>query len=280
MIPKVKIRDGSFLPFGGKSCSFYGARSKEAPVNFEWDNSDPGPSDVCFFTDTYIPRANDYKCKMKIALPLESPPFRQNTYDWLEKHEKDFDAIFTFVFNYRDRGGNKWIWRPHLGSMILPGDMRLYPKTKCCSMIYSAKTETPNHLFRQMIAPIAKDNGVDLLGDGVGVPVDKLAGLKDYSYSIVIEASSEPGCVTEQLFDCLAVGTIPIYFGPGFVSTPGDWVRRFFNREVLVEILHSINGKVVQTADTPSVQLAQDFSSHLPCVEDWLWVNWRHLWVD
>jgi len=271
MKPKIKIKDAAFIPFGGKSCSMLGERAGEAPINFEWDNSDPDPNDVCFFTDTYISRSNDYKCKVKIALPLESPPLRQRMYDYLATHSKDFDIIFTFCQDYL--GGN-WLYRPHLGSMIKPEHMRLYPKTKLCSMVVSDKYAIPNHVFRHAVSRIAYDYDVELLGTGVMKPtVNKLDALRNYSYSVVVEASSEKGCISEQLYDCLSVGTVPIYFGPRFTSLDRPvsdwWVLRFWN----IDDIHNILGGMVNIVQpTHSIAVdAFDYSKSLPCVEDWLW---------
>lgn len=279
MKPKIKIRDAAFIPFGGKSCSYYGARNGDAPVNFEWDNSEPDINDCCFFTDTYIPRVNDYKCKVRIALPIESPPLRRNTYEYLDKHEKDFDVVLSSCRSYT---GSNWFYRPALGSMIKPEDMRLYPKTKFCSMLYSNKTATPFHAYRHIIAPIAKAYGVDLMGSGVdGKEVNKLESVRDYSYSIVVEASSDEGFIGEKFYDCAVTGAIPIYFGPRFMKIDApvcdDWVMRFWNTDVLREILQSLDRRVVQTMYNPGAIDAHNYSKDLPCVEDWLWEHYPSL---
>jgi len=269
MKTKIKIRDAAFIPFGGKSCSLYGDRAGEEPINFEWDNTDPEPGDICFFTDTYITRSNDYKCKTKIALPLESPPLRQKMYDYLVDHSKDFDVIVTFCQDYL---GDNWIYRPHLGSMIRKEDKMLYQKPKFCSMVISDKAAIPNHAFRHIVANIAMDFRVDILGTGVGKPVRKLDALKEYAMSIVVEASSEHGCISEQLYDCFDTGTIPIYFGPKFTKRDlpicDDWVTRFWNTDDLRDIL---SAGYMQIVDRDYTTPAVWYSKVLSCVEDWLW---------
>jgi len=47
-----------------------------------------------------------------------------------------------------------------------------------------------------------------------GVAEDKRQTLAQYTFAICYESMSVEGYVTEKIFDCLAVGTIPIYLGP------------------------------------------------------------------
>jgi hypothetical protein len=42
---------------------------------------------------------------------------------------------------------------------------------------------------------------------------NKLDGLKDYMFSIVVENSIYPKYYTEKITDCFATGTVPIYYG-------------------------------------------------------------------
>ena len=79
-------------------------------------------------------------------------------------------------------------------------------------MIYSNKIMFEGHKLRHHIANNIKD--VDLFGRGTPNPIDnKEESLVDYRYSIVIENSKTDNYFTEKLIDCLAVGTIPIYWG-------------------------------------------------------------------
>lgn len=46
----------------------------------------------------------------------------------------------------------------------------------------------------------------------------KLPVLSDYDFCLCIENSRFPGYITEKIFDCFAVGTIPIYYGASDVT--------------------------------------------------------------
>jgi hypothetical protein len=54
---------------------------------------------------------------------------------------------------------------------------------------------------------------VDLYGRGFNEIPDKLTGLKDYMFSIVVENTKKDYYFTEKLIDCFRTGTIPIYWG-------------------------------------------------------------------
>ena len=69
---------------------------------------------------------------------------------------------------------------------------------------------------------------IDLFGRGTSNPLDyKEDSLIDYRFSIVIENSNTENYFTEKLIDCLAVGTIPIYWG-----CPN--IKKFFNENGIV----------------------------------------------
>ncbi len=46
-----------------------------------------------------------------------------------------------------------------------------------------------------------------------GAVPDKLKTLSEYKFAILFENCSYPGWISEKIFDCLAVGTIPVYLG-------------------------------------------------------------------
>ena len=70
----------------------------------------------------------------------------------------------------------------------------------------------------------SRTNEIDIYGSGWdkeyalrevyrGRAVSKYATLSRYRFSLCYENSSVPGYITEKIFDCLFVGTIPIYLG-------------------------------------------------------------------
>ena len=54
---------------------------------------------------------------------------------------------------------------------------------------------------------------MDVFGRGY-TPIDnKITGLKDYMFSLIIENDKTDNWFTEKIIDCLVTGTVPIYWG-------------------------------------------------------------------
>lgn len=92
----------------------------------------------------------------------------------------------------------------------------LYNKTQLCSYITSFKQFTSGHIKRMELFEKLKDHPTfkdHVFGRNYRNLPDKLDGLKDYMFSIVVENSIYPKYYTEKITDCFATGTIPIYYG-------------------------------------------------------------------
>ena len=112
--------------------------------------------------------------------------------------------------------------------MCLPGGLVIYDKlcsldflkkNKTLSTVVSAKWKHRN-LFLENLSPLIKFDAYggygikSLVGANYQGPVkNKENGIKDYSYSIALENSSQQNYFTEKIIDCLLLWTIPIYWG-------------------------------------------------------------------
>ena len=81
---------------------------------------------------------------------------------------------------------------------------------------------------------------------------DKLKTLAGYRFSLCFENSIARGYITEKIFNCFCVGTIPIYFGaPNILDKiPGNCFidfRDFQSMEELFEHLKQLSEKDYQT---------------------------------
>ena len=102
-----------------------------------------------------------------------------------------------------------------------------------CSIITSNKNFTSGHALRHTITNKIIENNiqVDIYGDGF-IPLkssetksfdenhtarhesnEKIKGLKDYMFSIIIENTKKDYYFTEKLIDSFLTGTVPIYYG-------------------------------------------------------------------
>jgi len=121
-------------------------------------------------------------------------------------------------------------------------DFKVYPKTKLLSAISSNKAMVPGHIIRLNFIDKIKDR-LDLYGRGFNEIENKLKGLKDYMFSVVIENATTTNGFSEKIQDCFLTGTIPIYHGPKNIGEFFDieGILTFDTQEELNSILDSLN---------------------------------------
>ncbi len=110
---------------------------------------------------------------------------------------------------------NKFVWYQFGGCWIYPESRMIHPKTKNISIIASAKRITEGHILRHDAINRFRDKIEGVYGNGYTFVQNKLEGLKDFRYSIVIENDNHSSMSSEKLLDCFVTGTIPIYWGNG-----------------------------------------------------------------
>jgi len=151
--------------------------------------------------------------KKKYAWLMESRAIVPNLVDYVIQHKEQFLNTYEAVFTHNQRLiqlHDKFKWVPAYGFWI--DTPEIAPKTKLLSMITSNKTMTRNHLLRNHLAGLWKDE-LDLYGRGYNEIEAKEEGLRDYMFSVAIENDCYGTYFTEKITDCFAMGTIPIYLG-------------------------------------------------------------------
>ena len=138
-------------------------------------------------------------------------------------------SIDPDFFKYNPPASNMpWIKTPHI-----------FEKTKLCSYITSFKKFTSGHIKRMELFEQLKNNPQikdHIYGRDYKFIPDKLDGLKDYMFSIVVENSIYPKYYTEKITDCFATGTIPIYYGDKSIGEDFD-----LNGIIFIEELESFD---------------------------------------
>jgi len=83
---------------------------------------------------------------------------------------------------------------------------------------------------------------MDVYGNGYRAIENKLTGLSDYRFSIVIENTKQNFYFTEKLLDCFVTGTVPIYWGCPSIDKFFDknGIISFNNMDDLNDILNNI----------------------------------------
>ena len=81
---------------------------------------------------------------------------------------------------------------------------------------------------------------------GAGISNQKILGLKDYMFSIVIENCKEDYYFTEKLVDCFLTGTIPIYYGCPSIHKffNGNGILSFTTVDECIQILNTLSDKI------------------------------------
>ena len=195
--------------FRHQSCSTYGKVARNIEYRrdlLEWDG-------ITLFTDSYLfsDVPDRVRTRHKIGWLLEPPSISPSLYDNFASVAGRFDFTLTYEQTLLDRFPEKTRFFPYGGCWIRAENMGVGPKSRDVSMIYSGKTSAPGHQLRHQIARSL--TGVDLFGHGIAPIEQKEKGLLDYRYSVVVENGRIRNYFTEKLVDCLAVGTIPIYWG-------------------------------------------------------------------
>lgn len=254
------------------------------PKNVEYITTGPNSSwdGITVFTDSYFDTENMHwidtiQSKIKLAWIHEPRPLhqvQQTRYTNIERIINKFDYILTYDEYLLNNYPDNTIFTPDNGIWILDENIGLHKKTKLISMIYSFKTWTRGHLLRHFIA----DNipGIDLYGDGSKHPVDlKEEGLVDYKYSITIENHRAKYYYTEKINDCLAVGTIPIYWGctniGDYYNTEG--ILQFERISDLEQIFDIISNEDHYAQSLPAIEDNLNRVKQCNILDDWIYEN-------
>lgn len=176
------------------------------------------------------------------------------------KYLKHFKRIYTWDDDLVDNKRYFKFYYPVLQPML--PDLPSFEEKKLCSFMFSNKrSKHPKELYseREKVVQFFEDkpqNDFEFYGklweqkgykNYRGAPVDKIATLKNYRFSICYENIFDvKGYITEKIFDCFAAGTIPIYWGASNVQ---DYIpencfidrRKFKDNEELYVFLKSMD---------------------------------------
>lgn len=203
---KVKIFDGIFShnPYSCLNC---------VSEYFEWDvnPSEINDGDIVFFTEHSFEKAKElaYRDIKRIAWLIESPVILDQSI--IFNYIDIFDEVYTLRKDFLELSP-KFKFLPVWGSWIKYGDRKIYDKNKNLSIIASYKRQTVGHNLRHTIISLFHNN-MDVFGSGYKSIEDKVEGLIDYRFSLVIENTKQDYYFTEKLLDCFNTGTVPIYWG-------------------------------------------------------------------
>ncbi len=165
---------------------------------------------ICY--NKFIRKSYD-PSKQNILIAIESPGLIEH-YKWIDPKMK-FAAEISFqnYFNLANYLCPRTIYANNDNFVDMPESIGNYEKPDLVSMVYSDRKIISGHQFRYEIAEKFKDD-LHLFGKGTGrFLMAKSDSLNSYMFQIVVENGKYPEYVTEKFFDCIKMGTIPIYWG-------------------------------------------------------------------
>lgn len=179
-----------------------------------------GSGDPVLYTDGLMAVSDRVARRKDFGWMCESPALLGSLKSWIKDNlsyvEDRFIKVFTpdrellqisDVFEYSYGGSNApWI-----------KDLRIREdKDRLVSIIASNKKVTEGHRLRH---DIVKNNGeMDVFGNGYRRIEKKEEGLEKYMFTYCIENVNCDLYFTEKLSDCIACGTVPIFWGPRTIS--------------------------------------------------------------
>lgn len=208
------------------------------------------PASVSIFSDNWIGAVQNSRTRYNVAWLMEPRALNSAPYDYVEKMIGSYDLILTY--------DNKLLTKyPEKSRYIVASAIYLpkketiatHKKSKICSHIYSNKKQIQGHIIRHQIADMIRKQAlnVDLYGSGAGVYLsNKIDGLSSYMFSIIVENNSSANYVTEKFYDCVAVKTVPIYFGDPNISLSFNQkgIINFSSVNELENILKNLNEQI------------------------------------
>jgi hypothetical protein len=184
----------------------------------------------------------DVTADYKVMVQME-PLAIMNLINEIPDHSHNFDLILCWHPNILNKCKNSVLF-PFGSCWIEENEQVIHPKTKNLSIISSHKNYAEGHKLRHEVIR-NREVEMGVYGNGYNPIGNKIIGLKDYMFSIVIENSKSKNYFTEKIVDCLITGTVPIYWG---CENIGDFFDKnglitFNNIEELSNILPTLNEK-------------------------------------
>jgi hypothetical protein len=215
------------------------------PTNFEWVRD--YNHEYLILTDDNVFDISLYENKKLYAWLLESPLIKSKSYEFIKENHDKFEKIFTFDKDLLVLS-DKFIFTPIGGCWIRDNERKIYDKNLNISIISSNKRQLFGHKLRHnIINTFSEDFNIDIFGGGYNFIENKIEGLKNYKFSIVVENCKSDFYFTEKIIDCFQTGTIPIYWGCPSINNFFKLDKNFIfdNLEELENILKKIQNKEI-----------------------------------
>jgi hypothetical protein len=182
----------------------------------------------------------------KVAVQAEPPSVNNYSVEkYLLKNGIKYDLILTYYESILSQSNNSVL--NHFGGTWIKEIRKDFEKNKNVSFITSDKNFAVGHKVRMKTIERLRGK-FDLFGRGFNEIPNKMIGLENYKYSIVIENEFMKNWFTEKIIDCFMTKTIPIYKG---CPNIGDFyeekgIIKFETIDELEQILNSLDEDTYQ----------------------------------
>lgn len=254
---------------------------------YSWLDNTKG--DIHIFENQKVLEHNKFK-GFKIAYLRESPAIYEYTskfgtpdiHKWTVKNSASFDHLFS-CFRYLENivGRERFTYVPVGGSRIKLSNYGLYEKQRNISIVASFKKWTVGHNLRHEVIQRLGQDKVDVYGSGYNNLIDeydpkfgKIIAIAPYRYSFSIINTREDDYFTDILIDCLAVGTVPIFWGTKNID-------KYFNTDgiIIFDKLEEIDLIVEKCGENdyikrlPAIKENIELAKEYVSTYDWMYKN-------
>ena len=216
------------------------------------------PNRITLFTEGAIGDVFIDQSPVKIAWLLEPQEYDPHgAYTAIADYElaKRFDLVLTHNEDFL-RTSSKFVYMPLAGCWIDERDWGVASKTKNLSIIASSKAFLEGHQLRHTVIQQFQGSIDGVYGNGYQQLPNKITGLRDFRYSLIIENVRRNYFFTEKLIDAFVTGTVPVYWGCPDIA-------KFFNPDGMIQF--------ADIAELPGILAAlspQDYERRLPAIRD------------
>jgi len=244
-----------------------------SPKYIDWSLNNIMNDNARVVTDSDIKK---YFGPGKIALLLE--PYELHPENYWEVATGNYDYVLCHHKEWCERLG--WLYYPFGGTFLAEEDWSVYAKTKDVSMFITNKNTMPGHKLRWRV--FRAFGGIEYFGKAFRFVRNKLKGLEEFAFQIVIESCQARGYFTEKLIDCFLTGTIPIYWGDPDIEDHFDIYGMMLWSGDLAElamILEEIKVNKEEITTNCSSAIAENFAraKKYVCAEDQIWERHREI---
>lgn len=271
MKPLIRIVDSQFshTPMG----SFGAGDLNIPPTFFNWYRGDK-ISELVVITENSLHLLDRQQEKNKVALIIEPYSINPGVYDAMRNGMyKHFHTVLSHNAELVMELPNGRLY-DFGGCWIKPEDRAIHEKTKGVSIIASDKKITFGHKLRHEVINTFGKRFDGIYGRGYKFVENKIEGLKDFHYHVVIENERTPVWITEKVIDCFVTGTIPIYYGTDAIKSifNPDGILFFENNMQLAECLATATPEYYQSKLSP-IQENFELAKGYVIPEDRLWTD-------